>query len=99
MLLCAAADGILRVALRPHFRLDPSLTSSAHIGFALPVIKIGWGVSVSLTVSTSSLLRYAKFVAGEDVSAEPKQLQQNSGDNHSMEQNELIADSVADTMG
>ena len=41
--------------------LDPSLTSSAHVGFALPVIKIGWGVSVSLTVTTSSLLRYAKY--------------------------------------
>ena len=43
--------------------VDPSLTSSAHIGFALPVIKIGWGVSVSLTVTTSSLLRFATHAA------------------------------------
>ncbi|KOO25495.1 hypothetical protein Ctob_002804 [Chrysochromulina tobinii] len=43
--------------------LDPMLTSSAHIGFALPVIKLGWGVSVSLTVTTSSLLRYAAHAA------------------------------------
>jgi hypothetical protein len=43
--------------------LDPMLTSSAHIGFALPVIKLGWGVSVSLTVTTSSLLRYAAHSA------------------------------------
>lgn len=43
--------------------LDPMLTSSAHIGFALPVIKLGWGVSVSLSVTTSSLLRYAAHAA------------------------------------
>ena len=41
--------------------LDPSLSSSAHIGFAVPVIKVGWGVSVSLTVTTSSLLRWAEM--------------------------------------
>ena len=40
--------------------LDPNLTSSAQIGFALPVIKLGWGVSVSLPVSTSTLLRWAE---------------------------------------
>lgn len=40
--------------------LDPNLTSSAQIGFALPVIKLGWGVSVSLTVSASTLLRWAE---------------------------------------
>jgi hypothetical protein len=39
--------------------LDPNLTSSAQVGFALPVIKLGWGVSVSLTVSASSLLRWS----------------------------------------
>ena len=43
--------------------LDPNLTQSAHIGFAIPVIKIGWGVSVSLTVSASSLLRWAEHEA------------------------------------
>jgi len=43
--------------------LDPSLTQSAHIGFAIPVIKVGWGVSVSLTVSASSLLRWSEHEA------------------------------------
>lgn len=41
--------------------LDPSLTAAAQIGFAVPVIKLGWGVSVSLTVTTSSLLRWAEY--------------------------------------
>ena len=40
--------------------LDPSLTQSASIGFAVPVVKLGWGVSVSLTVSASSLLRWSE---------------------------------------
>jgi len=48
--------------------LDPNLTSSAQIGFALPVIKLGWGVSVSLTVSTSSLLRWADAAQLADAS-------------------------------
>lgn len=50
-------------ALKGFEGLDPSLTQSAQIGFALPVIKIGWGVSVSLTVTTSSLLRWAEHEA------------------------------------
>ena len=37
--------------------VDPMLSSSAQIGFALPIIKLGWGVSVSLSVTQSSLLR------------------------------------------
>jgi len=44
-------------------KLDPSLTQSAHIGFAIPVIKVGWGLSVSLTVSASSLLRWSEHEA------------------------------------
>jgi len=47
--------------------LDPNLTSSAQIGFALPVIKLGWGVSVSLTVSTSSLLRWAQVATSAQI--------------------------------
>jgi len=43
--------------------VDPNLSQSAHIGFAIPVVKIGWGVSVSLTVSASSLLRWADYAA------------------------------------
>jgi len=43
--------------------LDPSLTQAAQIGFALPVIKIGWGVSISLTVNSSSLLRWSEHAA------------------------------------
>ena len=43
--------------------LDPMLTQSAQIGFAIPVIKLGWGVSVSLTVSASSLRRWAEHEA------------------------------------
>jgi len=49
--------------------LDPNLTSSAQIGFALPVIKLGWGVSVSLSVSTSSLLRWARIAAAAQSAA------------------------------
>jgi len=41
--------------------LDPNLTSSAQIGFRMPIVNLGWGVSVSLTVTTSSLLRYAEY--------------------------------------
>lgn len=44
-------------------KLDPSLTQSAQVGFAIPIVKLGWGVSVSLTVSASSLLRWAKYEA------------------------------------
>jgi len=40
--------------------LDPTLGASASIGFAVPVIRVGWGVSVHLTVTQSSLLRWAK---------------------------------------
>lgn len=43
--------------------LDPNLTQSAQIGFAIPVVKLGWGVSVSLTVSASTLLRWADHAA------------------------------------
>lgn len=39
--------------------LDPTLATSATIGFALPVIKVGWGISVSFSVNKSSLLRWA----------------------------------------
>ena len=37
--------------------IDPMLGANASIGFAVPVIKLGWGVSVSLSISHSSLLR------------------------------------------
>jgi len=50
-------------ALSGEEHVDPSLTQSAQIGFAIPVVKLGWGVSVSLTVSSSSLLRWAEHVA------------------------------------
>jgi hypothetical protein len=40
--------------------LDPDLSASAQIGFAMPVIKLGWGVGVSLSIKQSSLLRWAK---------------------------------------
>lgn len=46
--------------------LDPSLTSAAQIGFRVPVVQLGWGVSVSLTVTTSSLLRWAAHVAAQE---------------------------------
>jgi len=38
--------------------LDPNLTSSGTVGFRVPVINVGWGVSVSLTVSASTLLAW-----------------------------------------
>lgn len=50
-------------ALAGDEKLDPSLTQSAQIGFAIPIVKLGWGVSVSLTVSASSLLRWAEHEA------------------------------------
>ncbi len=37
---------------------DPSLTSSAQIGFRTPIINIGWGLSISLTITKSSLLKW-----------------------------------------
>jgi hypothetical protein len=43
--------------------LDPMLTQAAQIGFQVPIVKLGWGVSVSLTVSASSLLRWAEHEA------------------------------------
>ena len=38
--------------------IDPSLTSSAQVGFKAPIINIGWGLSVSLTITTKSLLNW-----------------------------------------
>lgn len=49
--------------------VDPNISQSAQIGFALPVVKLGWGVSVSLTVSTSSLLRWAEHEAALEAAA------------------------------
>ena len=43
--------------------LDPMLTQAAQIGFQVPIVKLGWGVSVSLTVSASRLLRWAEHEA------------------------------------
>lgn len=69
--------------------LDPNLTSSAHIGFAVPVIKIGWGVSISLTVSASSLLRWSAYAAAEGAAA--AEAEDEAGDEQSVE---CIAKSV-----
>jgi len=49
--------------------LDPNISQSAQIGFAIPVVKIGWGVSVTLTVSASTLLRWAEHVASLEARA------------------------------
>ena len=38
--------------------LNPSLTTSAQIGFKAPIISIGWGVSISLTITKKSLLNW-----------------------------------------
>jgi len=75
--------------------LDPSLTSSAHIGFSVPIIKIGWGVSVSLTVTTSSLLRYAKYAAGHEWTSRVPSLVSRDD----MQQAELTAHAVAESSG
>jgi len=50
--------------------LDPSLTSSAQIGFRMPVINVGWGISVSLTVTTSSLVRWSAHAATREAQLE-----------------------------
>lgn len=43
--------------------VDPNLTQSAHIGFAIPIVRVGWGVSISLQVSASSLVRWTEHEA------------------------------------
>lgn len=43
--------------------IDPVLGASAQIGFKVPVIQVGWGVSVSLSITKSSLLRWKAYVA------------------------------------
>jgi len=50
-------------ALNGEQGLDANLTQSAQIGFAIPIVKLGWGVSVSLTVSASTLLRWSDYEA------------------------------------
>lgn len=45
--------------------LDPMLTSSAQVGFRAPVLNVGWGVSVSFTISQFSLLRWATRVTNK----------------------------------
>jgi len=54
--------------------LDPNLSQSAQIGFALPVVKLGWGVSVTLTVSASTLLRWAERAAALELKVSPPHL-------------------------
>lgn len=44
--------------------LDPLLSESAQIGFAVPVVNIGWGVSVTFSVSRSTLMRWVEAQAG-----------------------------------
>lgn len=51
--------------------LDPNLSQSAQIGFAIPVVKLGWGVSVTLTVSASTLLRWAAHAAALEAASVP----------------------------
>lgn len=43
--------------------LDPVLGASATLGFAMPFIKVGWGITVSLSITKSSLLRWARGVS------------------------------------
>ena len=52
--------------------IDPMITQAAQIGFAIPIIRLGWGVSVSLTVSASSLLRWAEHEAAMTAKLEAK---------------------------
>lgn len=40
--------------------IDPVLSASATIGFKVPFISVGWGLSISLTITHSSLLRWAQ---------------------------------------
>jgi len=40
--------------------INPSLTTTAQIGFRAPVINVGWGISVSLTITKSSLLHWKR---------------------------------------
>lgn len=40
--------------------IDPVLSASATIGFKVPLISVGWGLSISLTITHSSLLRWAQ---------------------------------------
>ena len=42
---------------------DPLLGSAGSVGVTLPLINVGWSVSVSLTVYQSTLLRWMECVA------------------------------------
>jgi len=54
--------------------VDPVLSASATVGFAMPLIKVGWGFTTSLSITKSSLLRWARrgekdVLTGEDTLA------------------------------
>mmetsp|Transcript_19774 Transcript_19774/g.45435 ORF Transcript_19774/g.45435 Transcript_19774/m.45435 type:complete len:267 (-) Transcript_19774:209-1009(-) len=49
--------------------LDPLLSTSASFGFAVPLIKVGWGFTISLSITKTSLLRWARRRDGGDVVA------------------------------
>ena len=51
--------------------INPDLSAAAQIGFAVPIIKLGWGVGVALTISKSSLLHYIDQRAAEEAAAQP----------------------------
>ena len=40
------------------------LGASATLGFAMPVIKVGWGLTVALSVTKSTLLRFSHLRDG-----------------------------------
>lgn len=47
--------------------IDPVLSTSAQFGLRTPIINIGWGMSISLSITTSSLLKHKnKFSTTEN---------------------------------
>ena len=53
------ADGLSQLCTE--FDLNPNLSTSAHVGFKAPIINVGWGVSVTLTITYSSLIQWKKI--------------------------------------
>jgi len=50
--------------------LDPMLSESAQIGFAMPVVNVGWGVSVTFSVKRSTLVTWLERAAAEPEEAD-----------------------------
>jgi len=55
--------------------VDPVLGASASVGLNLPVIKLGWGFTISLSITKSSLLRWARrgHASSKQTPTDPRQ--------------------------